>query len=163
MRPRCTKTDKEIDKAIAVLKKVLKIKPSLIELKVRLGDLYLKQDKVSLSQELYEECLKTFQEMGVKQDALSVFKKIVELQPRNLILHRKLADMYEKENMPVQAATEFKSLLKKAKEIGLNTEILILLQKIVTLDPKSYEEALELVQIYYKTEQFDQACSGSGN
>ncbi|MFC1853770.1 tetratricopeptide repeat protein [candidate division CSSED10-310 bacterium] len=149
--------DQELDKAIALLKKILKIKPALHDVKVRIADLYARQEKVSDAMDHYEDTITSFTELGSKHEMLAVYKKIVEMKPDNLIMHRKLADQYVEHNLLAQAIVEYRSLLKKVKKIGLHTEIVNILSKIIELEPSSFDESLELIQIYYKTAQFERA------
>lgn len=145
------------DKAIAVLKKVLKLKPSLMDIHLRLGDLYAKEGKIPSAIEHYQALNTYFTELGARDEALDIYKKLSELQPNNLIIHRKLAEMYEKEGYKSQAILEYRSLAKKMKKIGLDSEVIGLLSKIVFLDPTRAEDHFELIKTYYKLAQFDDA------
>ncbi|MFC1852850.1 tetratricopeptide repeat protein [candidate division CSSED10-310 bacterium] len=147
----------EFDKTVAVLKKALKIKPTMVDIQIRIGDLLAKIGKTGEAIERFKEISKNFSDRGSHDEALVINKKIINLQPDDLITHRKYAEILEKIGKMQQAVVEYKSLTKKVREKGLDIEALNLMKKIIDLDPTSIHIAHDIVYILLKTGQIDQA------
>lgn len=146
------------DKAIPMLKRILKLKPSMRELHVRIGDLYARDGRIPDATENYNNAFEYFSESGQMQDALAVQRKIVNLQPDDVVNHRRLAEAYEANAMNKEAIHEYRQLVKKMQSQGMRSDLYSLLSRIVKLQPDSYPELVELARLHLSDADTASAC-----
>jgi len=139
------------EKAIALIKKVLKLKPTLRDLNVKLGDLYACYGKIKEAIVYYELASHYFKEMNDSDQVIGIYRKICDVKPENIKAHLDLVDLYEKEGHIAQTVTELQQLLKIVRETGLGHEVEGILVKIVRLDPANLDVACDLVEHYMQT------------
>jgi tetratricopeptide (TPR) repeat protein len=137
--------------ALAVFKKVAKIKPDTPELSVKLADLYSLQ---GFSAEARKEYLKTadeFQKSNKPADAIRIFEKIVKLDRDDLESRLKLAALYQGQGFKDAAAEQ----LDDIAEADVARNDLEGAEKRF-LEAKSYSPGhartlLGLIEVYKKT------------
>src|SRR5439155_22451888 len=104
-------------KAIAMFKKIDRLRPNDIEIANSLADLYAQQDLVVEAGAHYLVVANAHAKSGATQAGLEVLAKIADLDPQNTEVRIKLAEGYLKEGMRHEAAAAFidggKSLLAR--------------------------------------------------
>lgn len=107
-------SSKGIKKTIKEYERLLKVRPEDLKARLRLADLYIKAgDKDRATGELLEiaqQYLK--QEMDLK--AISIYKKILVLNPDYLDVYYKLGDLYMKRGLLGEAKIQYKKVLERA-------------------------------------------------
>ena len=104
--------------AIAVCKKILRSKKDDPEIYKMLGDLYIQQGLINEAiTNLLEYSERKIKE-GKPDLAFPVYHQIVELNPQNLAIRSKLADMYLSQKRVPQAIEEFTKLAQAYRENG---------------------------------------------
>lgn len=91
-------------RATAILKKAVRAAPEDLDLTQRLADLYRQTGMVKDAVAVHLQVAEQFQKKGLIKRALEEFTKVVELDPKNLKMKIKLADIYNKEGMKDRAA-----------------------------------------------------------
>lgn len=94
-------------KAIAMYRKIDRLKPKDIEIAVNLADLYAKQDLVVEARAHYLLVAEAHSRAGATREGLEVLGKIADLDPQNTSIRIKLAEGYLKEGMKAEAAARF--------------------------------------------------------
>lgn len=94
-------------KAIAMYKKVEKLKPRDPETASTLADLYAAQGLMVDARAQYLIVADAYTKAGDTREALHVLHKIADLEPHNTEVRLKLAEGYLKEHMQVEAARAF--------------------------------------------------------
>jgi len=94
-------------KAIAMYKKIDRLKPRDIEIAINLADLYAKQDLVVEARAHYLLVAEAHSRGGATKEGLDVLGKIADLDPQNTSIRIKLAEGYLKEGMNAEAAACF--------------------------------------------------------
>ena len=94
-------------KAIAVFKKILKIVPSRKDIFIRLGDLNYERGLIGNAREDYLAAAKLYSQEGQIREALDVYRKIADLDPANLNVRLKIADIFLKEDLKSEAIEEY--------------------------------------------------------
>ena len=94
-------------KAIAMYKKIDRLKPKDIEIAGNLADLYAKQDLVVEARAHYLLVAEAHSRAGATKEGLEVLGKIADLDPQNTSIRIKLAEGYLKEGMNAEAAACF--------------------------------------------------------
>lgn len=110
--------DALFNNAIAVCKKILRIKKDDPEIYKMLGDLYIQQGLINEAiTNLLEYAERKIKE-GKPELAFPVYHQIVELNPQNLAIRSKLADMYLSQKRVPEAIEEFTKLAASYRENG---------------------------------------------
>ena len=91
-------------RAAAIFQKVVRNAPEDIDAAQRLADLYRQMNKTSDAVKVHLQVAEHFQKKGLIKRALEEFNKVVDLDPKNLKMKVKLADLYNKEGMKERAA-----------------------------------------------------------
>src|SRR5436190_17828012 len=94
-------------KAVAVYKQILKLDPRLVEVHLKLAELYRQLGLMSDAMQHFESVAAHFHREGNTKEALTTVKKLVDLDPENIATRIKLAELYSKEGFVVEAAAEF--------------------------------------------------------
>ncbi len=91
-------------RAAAIFQKVVRNAPEDIDAAQRLADLYRQMNKTGDAVKVHLQVAEHFQKKGLIKRALEEFNKVVDLDPKNLKMKVKLADLYNKEGMKERAA-----------------------------------------------------------
>jgi tetratricopeptide (TPR) repeat protein len=149
-------------KAIAIYKKINKLDPSKLDIYARLADLYAKQGLAMEAKSQYQVLADYYLKHGDPGNALTIYKKISELDPSSINVHVKLADLYSQNNRTADALKEYdrvgRMLLKRGmldeavqvfkKALKIDATNVELVESLVTalLEAKDYENASQIVQ-----------------
>jgi len=149
-------------KAIAIFKKINKLDPSKLDIYAKLADLYAKQGLAMEAKSQYQVLADYYLKHGDPGNALTIYKKISELDPSSINVHVKLADLYSQNNKTADALKEYdrvgRMLLKRGmldeavqvfkKALKIDAANVELVESLVTalLEAKDYENALQIVQ-----------------
>jgi tetratricopeptide (TPR) repeat protein len=83
-------------KAIAVYKQILKLDETILDIHNKLADLYTKQRLIADAISEYSFIVNTFEKKDKTTEALDLLKKMVEIDPENVGVRLKLADLHQK-------------------------------------------------------------------
>ena len=121
-------------KAIAMYKKLTKLKPTL-EGVLRLAELYTQQGLFNDARAQYLQVAEEFLRAGELEQAVRIFQKTLEMDPENVAMRMRLAEVYLRLNKKTEAWQIFASAadsLRARGQLGPAEEIL---QRMLTLDP----------------------------
>ena len=149
-------------KAIAIYKKINKLDPSKLDIYAKLADLYGKQGLAMEAKSQYQVLADYYLKHGDPGNALSIYRKISELDPNSINVHVKLADLYSQNNQTKEALKEYdrvgRMLLKRSmldeavqvfkKALKIDAGNIELVESLVTalLEAKDYNNAIQIVQ-----------------
>ncbi|MBI5902848.1 MAG: tetratricopeptide repeat protein, partial [Deltaproteobacteria bacterium] len=105
-------------KAIAVYKQALKLDSSNMEIHYKLADLYVKQRLIADAISSYSHILSVFEKKGKTNEVLEIVKKMVEVDPDNIGVRLKLADLYQKMSFDKDALEEYSFIFEKLLSQG---------------------------------------------
>lgn len=144
-------------KAIAVYKKILKIAPSRKEIYLRLGDLNRERGLIGNAREDYLYAAKLYSQEGLVKEALEVYRKIADLDPSNLGIRKKIADIFYKEGFKKEAIEEYTKVAGahlKAEEID---EAENLYKLILTLEPENVSAIVQVGRFHLVNGHIEEA------
>jgi tetratricopeptide (TPR) repeat protein len=131
-------------KAIAMYKKVERLKPRDPEIAKNLAALYAAQGLIIDARAQYLIVADAYTRTGQVKYALEILQKIADLEPLNVEIRLKLAEGYLKERLPAEAADAFKEAAHRLYQGGEFDRSLEASSKALEL--KSYDEkALEVM------------------
>ncbi|MGE5126697.1 MAG: tetratricopeptide repeat protein, partial [Betaproteobacteria bacterium] len=116
-------------KAIAVWKKVLRNEPALLDGHVSLGELYQKQGLVAEARQTFGFVYDEYVKRNKLREAGEVLRRMADLDPSDMKVRIRLAELYGREGNPEKAAAEFVGIAEELVKKGLLAEALQLLEK----------------------------------
>src|SRR5256712_1807016 len=121
-------------KAIAMYKKLTKLKPALDGV-LRLAELYTQQGLFNDARAQYLQVAEEFLRAGEMEQAVRIFRKTLEMDPENVPMRMRLAEVYIRLGKKTEAWQIFAAAadsLRARGQLGPAEEIL---QRMLTLDP----------------------------
>ena len=122
-------------KAIAIYKKINKIDPSRLEVYDRLADLYHKQGLTQDARSQYQVLADHYLKTGKNDDAISAYKKMAAVDPNDLRIQIRLADLYRSSNQVDQAVMQYGLIGSMLLRRGAHDEAAAVFQKALDLSP----------------------------
>ena len=138
-------------KAIAVYKKVLKLEPDRAEIYTLLGDLNVVRGLMNNAVADYLSSAKLFLKAGKTMNALTLFRKIAKVDPQNIDVRLRVAELCLKEKLKNVAIEEFLRVGKEYQRQGRANEARTLYKKILELVP-GHAEARRRLDTPYQPE-----------
>jgi tetratricopeptide (TPR) repeat protein len=128
-------------KAIAMYKKITKLKPTL-ESVLRLAELYTQQGLFNDARAQYLQVAEEFLRAGELEQAVRIFQKTLEMDPENVAMRTRLAEVYIRLNKKAEAGQLFAAAadsLRTRGQLGPAEEIL---NRMLVLDPSNSQALL---------------------
>ena len=125
-------------KAIAMFRKIDRLRPSDVEIANSLADLYAQQDLVVEARAHYLVVANAHAKSGATQAGLDVLAKIADLDPQNTDVRIKLAEGYLKEGMRNEAAAAFSDAGQSLLARGALDESLNAFSRSLDIKPCDY-------------------------
>jgi tetratricopeptide (TPR) repeat protein len=123
-------------KTIAVYKKVIKIDPKHMEAYVKLADLHAERGLTGNAIEDYMKVAKHYAKEGKVRDSLDIYRKIANLDPTNVNIQLKLAELCLKEGLKTEALDGLLKSAQSCSDQGKTREAEALYARIAQIDPK---------------------------
>jgi tetratricopeptide (TPR) repeat protein len=137
-------------KAVAVYKQVLKLDPRLIEVNIKLAEVYRQLGLLSDAMQQYELVAAFYHREGKTREALATIRELVELDPENVATRIKLAELYSKEQMVREAVIEFTKAAETLRASGRMDDFIKVGERLVWHQPDNHAMNRELAQLYLK-------------
>jgi|HubBroStandDraft_6_1064221.scaffolds.fasta_scaffold07150_3 tetratricopeptide (TPR) repeat protein len=128
-------------KAIAMYKKLSKIKPSL-ESVLRLAELYTQQGLFNDARAQYLQVAEEFLKAGELEQAVRIFQKTLEMDPENVPMRTRLAEVYVRLGKKTEAWQIFAAAAESLRAKGQLEAAEGVLQRMLTLDPSNSQALL---------------------
>jgi len=122
-------------KAIAMYRKIERLRPRDPVIALKLADLYANQGLVHDARAQYLVVVEAYSKSGDNKRSLDILHKIADLDPNNTEIRLKLADGYLKENMRRESAAAFVQAANRFHQTGAHDQAL-----------DAYNKALQLVR-----------------
>jgi len=123
-------------KAIAMYKKLSKLKSSL-ECVLRLAELYTQQGLFNDARAQYLQVAEEFLRNGELEQAVRIFQKTLEMDPENVAMRTKLAEVYVRLGKKNEAWQIFSAAAETLRSKGQLQQAEDILQRMLKLDPGS--------------------------
>jgi pilus assembly protein FimV len=123
-------------KAIAMYKKLGKLKSSL-ESVLRLAELYTQQGLFNDARAQYLQVAEEFLREGQLEQAVRIFQKTLEMDPENVAMRTKLAEVYVRLNKKTEAWQIFSAAAEALRSKGQLDAAEEILQRMLKIDPNS--------------------------
>jgi pilus assembly protein FimV len=128
-------------KAIAMYKKLTKLRSSL-ESVLKLAELYTQQGLFNDARQQYLQVAEEFLRSGDLEQAVRIFQKTLEMDPENVAMKVRLAEVYIRLKKKNEAWQIFSSAAEQLRSRGQLASAEDILQRMLTLDPKNSQALL---------------------
>src|SRR3954463_3191093 len=135
-------------KAVAVYNQILKLDPRLVDVILKLAELYRQLGLMSDAMQHFESVAAHFHREGNTKEALATVKKLVDLDPENIATRIKLAELYSKEGLGDDAATEFRLACEQTRRQGRQDDFLKVAERLLWHKPDNQALNRELAGLY---------------
>src|SRR5580704_16973311 len=122
-------------KAIAIYKKIAKLAPSELPPLERLADLYVQQGILSEARPLFLQIAESHLKANRAQKAVEVLHRLLEVEPENLRVQMRLAELYNLMGQKKEAAQTYLAYAQRLFERGEKDEAEKLIERCLDADP----------------------------
>lgn len=126
-----------ITKGIAIYKKIAKLTPDALGPLDRLAELYVQQGVMSEARPIYIQIAEAHLRAKQPVKAVEVLRRLLELEPDNLRVQMRLAELYQTIGQKAEAARAYTVAAHRVFEKGEHDAALALLDRALELDKGS--------------------------
>jgi tetratricopeptide (TPR) repeat protein len=137
-------------KAVAVYKQILKLDPRLVDVILKLAELYRQLGLMSDAMQHYESVAAHFHREGNTKEALDTVKKLVDLDPENIATRIKLAELYSKEGLVDEAVLQFNMACEQLRRQGRQDDFIKVAERLLWHKPDNHALNRELAGLYLR-------------
>jgi pilus assembly protein FimV len=123
-------------KGIAMYKKITKLQPS-VESSLKLAELYTQQGLFNDARAQYMQVAEGFMKNGDLEQAVRLFQKVLEMDPENVPMRVKLAEVYVRLDKKKEAWEVFSAVAESLRARGSLAAAEDILKRMLALDPES--------------------------
>lgn len=135
-------------KAVAVYKQVLKSAQGRVDVHLRLAQLYQQLGLIGDATAQYQIVVDHHDQSGQTREALSVLRRLVDLDPDNVASRVKLGELYARERLVTEAIGELRRAAVHLERGGRRDDAVRVLERMGQIDPSDTSIALELARHY---------------
>ncbi len=121
-------------KAIAIYKKIAKLAPNELAPLERLADLYVQQGVLSEARPLFLQIAEAYLKANKSQKALEVLHRLLDVEPDNLRVQMRLAELYNVMGQKKEAAQTYLSYAQRLFDRGEMDEAVKLIERALEVD-----------------------------
>src|SRR5450755_4263400 len=121
-------------KGIAMYKKITKLQPS-VDSSLKLAELYTQQGLFNDARAQYLQVAEDFMKAGDLDQAVRLFQKVLEMDPENVPMRVKLAEVYVRLGKKKEAWEIFSAAAESLRARGSLAAAEDILKRMLTLDP----------------------------
>ncbi len=137
-------------KAVAVYKQILKLDPRLVDVILKLAELYRQLGLMTDAMQHFESVAAHFHREGNTKEALATVRKLVDLDPENIATRIKLAELYSKEGLIDEAAQEFTVACEQLRRQNRLDDFLKVAERLLWHKPDNHPLNRELAGLYLR-------------
>jgi pilus assembly protein FimV len=122
-------------KAIAIYKKIAKLAPNELDPLERLADLYVQQGVLSEARPLFLQIAEAHLKANRAPKAVDVLRRLLEVEPENLRVQMRLAELYNVIGQKKEAAQTYLNYARRLFERGEAADVPKLVDRALEVDP----------------------------
>jgi tetratricopeptide (TPR) repeat protein len=146
-------------RGIAMYKKISKLEPANTHALARLADLYTMQGMLADARSHYMQLVDAHLRANQANQAIEALHKVLDLDPDNVKLQQRLAELYERHGQGKQAAGIYRRLGEHSLAQGDSQESNKWMQKAVALAPESADVLLAQARMQQQAGQAGEALA----
>ena len=146
---------KQVIKAIKDYAKVVEIDPGDVRSRQKLAELYVRINKNAEAYEQYEAIAKYFSSNGFYLKAIAIYKQMQRLDPSQVAIYHRLAELNEKQGLLGNAMAEYRTLVNYYERNGMLADTIKTLEKMRDLDSTNLNVRVKLAEVYAQNNRED--------
>jgi tetratricopeptide (TPR) repeat protein len=147
----------KIEAAIKEYERLLDDNPNDVNTLNRIGDLWVRINRNEEACRVFGRIADHYGKDGFFLKAIAIYKKINKLDPSRLDVYAKLADLYAKQGLAMEAKGQYQVLADYYLKHGDPANALGAYRKIAELDPNSINVHVKLADLYSQNNQVAEA------
>lgn len=149
----------QIDKAVKEYLRIVQEDPKDVRVWLKIGDLYAKKGAKQEATDTYLKVARFYHDQGFFLKAVAVYKQILKLDPRQVGVIQKLAELYQQLGLMNDAMQHYESVAAHYHREGNTKAALATVQKLVELDPENIATRIKLAELYSKDRLVEEAAT----
>jgi pilus assembly protein FimV len=147
----------KIEAAIREYKKVLAENPNDTNTLNRVGDLYARIQRFDEAVDFFTQIAQQYTDEGFFVKAIAIYKKIIKLNPTQLEVYEKLAELYHKQGLVNEARTQYHVLADYYIKHENPTSAIAIYLKMAELEPENPTYHVKLAELYQQQKLTEKA------
>src|SRR5712692_7639621 len=147
----------KIEPAIKEYERLLDDNPNDVNTLNRIGDLWVRINRTDEAVKTFGKIADHYGKDGFFLKAIAIYKKINKLDPSKLDVYAKLADLYAKQGLAMEAKSQYQVLADYYIKHGEPGNALMIYKKISELDPNSINVHVKLADLHSQNNQTGEA------
>ncbi len=144
---------KQVAKAIKDYVKIVELDPADVRSRQKLAELYVRTNKNTDAYEQYESVAKYFSSNGFYLKAVAIYKQMQRLDPSQIALFNRLAELNEKQGLVGNAMAEYRNLVDYYGRNGMIADEIKTLEKMRDLDLNNLNVRVKLAEVFAHNER----------
>ncbi len=149
----------KIEAAIKEYHKIIEVKPDDLEVRRIIGDLNLKLNRLPEAFKQFEWISDFYLKEGFFTKAIAMYKRITRLDPQNEAVSFKLADLYSKQGLTIEAKQIYLELAEEYKRQNNQKKALGIYKKILEFDRGNIKMRILLADNYLREGMKEEAVA----
>lgn len=146
---------KAFPRAIKDFVKVVEIDPNDMRSRQKLAELYTRTNKPLDAYEQYETVAKYFSSNGFYLKAIAIYRQMQRLDPSQVSIHIRLAEMNEKQGLIGNAMSEYGQLVNHYEKNDMMADAIRILERMAELDAVNLNIRVKLAEVLTSSGQTD--------
>ena len=140
----------KISQAIKEYRKLLRETPNDANMLNRVGDLYARQDKLDEAVALFQKIAEGYGREGFFVKAIAIYKKIIRLDPTQIDIYERLAELYHRQGLVSEARSQYQVLADYHQKHADMPATIEIHRKMADLEPSDPSPRVKLAELYLK-------------
>jgi tetratricopeptide (TPR) repeat protein len=136
-----------LDKALKDYETLLEADPKDANVRLKLGDLQLKQGKTDEAIAAYLKVAERFMSDGFDSKAIALYKQVSKIDPKRYDIYLPLSELYQRLGLRSDAMKALQTAADVHYREGDKNQALDLLRKMATLDPSNTTNRLKVAEL----------------
>ena len=146
---------KQVTKAIKDYVKIVEMDPVDVRSRQKLAELYVRTNQNTDAYEQYESVAKYFSSNGFYLKAIAIYKQMQRLDPSQIALFSRLAELNEKQGLRGNAMAEYRNLVDYYGRNGMIADEIKTLERMRDIDLDNLNVRVKLAEVYANHDRKD--------
>jgi tetratricopeptide (TPR) repeat protein len=147
----------KLTQAIKEYRKLLRFNPNDASTLNRVGDLYARQNNVPEAVNLFTQIAETYTKDGFFVKAIAIYKKIIRLDPTQLEVYGKLAELYHRQGLVNDARSQYQVVADYHLNHGDRAAAIDVHRKMAEVEPQNPSHRVKLAELYLEENLVEEA------
>lgn len=150
---------KQVARAIKDYAKVVELDPADVRSRQKLAELLVRTGNKEDAYEHFEAVAKYFSTNGFYLKAIAIYKQMQRLDPSQVALFSRLAELNEKQGLIGNAMAEYRNLIGYYERNGMIADVIKVLERMRDLDEANLNVRVKLAEVYTNNDRGDEGLA----